>query len=76
MLCALFNSHLLLAAPDSGSKHFVVKAVLNTADLDIANAHEGPGEERCLFRQTKWLSFSRPSLSKWSSLLETHIHNA
>lgn len=43
MLCALFQSHLLLALPQKSS-NFSVVAIINTSDIQIVDVDNGRGK--------------------------------
>ena len=43
MLCALFQSHLLLAAPKSESSIFEIFAIISLNDVQIEKADNGKG---------------------------------
>ena len=43
MLCALFNSHLLLAIPEAGHKQLQVVAVLDASSFHIERTDDGRG---------------------------------
>lgn len=44
MLCALFNSYMLLAQPKTGASKFEIAAILSLGDLQVDQADSGRGE--------------------------------
>ena len=44
MLCALFNSYMLLAQSKPGASKFEIAAILSLGDLQVDQADSGRGE--------------------------------
>lgn len=73
MLCALFNSYMLLAQPKPGASKFEIAAILSLGDLQIDQADSGRGEQDKADSLCYVLMGPRTSMSYSAILMEGHV---
>ena len=73
MLCALFNSYMLLAQPNPGASKFEIAAILSLGDLQVDRADSGRGEQDKADSLCYLLMRPRTSMSYSAILMEGHV---